>query len=46
MGLLIRQDLKPGSSMTYIFSPSRDGSNTGLLKAVIIGGKTYRLATY
>jgi len=46
MGLLIRQDLKPGSSMTYIFSPSRDGSNTGLLKAVIIGSKTYRLATY
>ena len=46
MGLLVRTDLKPGSTMTFIFSPSRDGSDTGLLKAIIIEGKTYRLATY
>ena len=46
LGLRVRDDLKPGTVVTYIFTPSRDGSNTGLLTALILDGKTYRMATF
>ena len=46
LGLRVREDLKPGTVVTYIFTPSRDGSNTGLLTALILDGKTYRMATF
>ena len=46
LGLSVKEDFKPGRTMGYVFTPARDGSNTGLLTAVILDGKTYRIITF
>ena len=38
-GIKIKDDIIPGNAYTFWFAPSRDGTNTGLLRAVLLNGK-------
>lgn len=43
-GLRIKQDLKVGQSFKLKVFPARNGTNSGLLTAIVVNGKEYQLA--
>jgi hypothetical protein len=43
LGLSMKTDVVVGKSFTFIFSPARDGSNTGFLTALVVNGKRYEI---
>ena len=38
-GVHVKEDIKPGDTYGFIYSPAWDGTNTGLLTAMVINGK-------
>ena len=42
-GLRMKEDVQVGKPFTVFFNPSRDGSNTGYLRGVVVGGKRVNL---
>jgi hypothetical protein len=38
-GIMIKQQIKPGQTYKLVYSPSRDGSNSGFLVGMYIDGK-------
>jgi hypothetical protein len=38
-GIIVKQQIKPGTTYKLVYSPSRDGSNSGFLIAIYIDGK-------
>ena len=43
VGINVKTDLKPGQTYTYTFSPARNGSPSGFLSAIVIGGKRFQI---
>ena len=41
LGLSMKTDIIVGKTFTFIYSPGRDGSNTGFLTALVVNGKRY-----
>ena len=43
LGLSMKTDVKVGKTFTFVYSPGRDGSNTGFLTALVVDGKRYQI---
>ena len=44
LGIEVKKDLRIGNTITIIYTPARDGSKTGFLTGVVIGGKEFIVA--
>jgi hypothetical protein len=38
-GIMVKQQIKPGQTYTFFTAPSRDGSKTAFIKAIMLDGK-------
>lgn len=38
-GVMVKQLIKPGQTYTFIVAPSRDGSKSAFIKAIVLDGK-------
>ena len=43
LGVKVKDDFKVGDTYSYSYSPSRDGSNTGFMTAIVIGGREIKI---
>ncbi len=43
VGIQVKQDIKVGRQYGFVYSPARDGSNTGFLSAIVINGKKFQI---